>query len=186
MEMLVVLMIVGSGLFAAANMVYSNLALVERDSDEVVAINLGREGIELAKQTRDSNWLVGNPFNQGLQTTSTKDYTAVPAWSGVAGSLPAFNFTPNAIASTGTSVVKTASGFYANAIGVVSGTSTGFSRLLTFYPICNDYTTTTGSGVACSDSGKIQIGVRTEAWIQWKRKGVTKTRKMYGDVYDWK
>ena len=79
-ELLITVSVVTTGLFAASALVFSNLQLSDRDADEVVAVNLAREGIELAKEMRDSNWLAGAPFDQGL--ASGRDYSAAPRWTG--------------------------------------------------------------------------------------------------------
>ncbi|MCI0479767.1 hypothetical protein L0Y59_04435, partial [Candidatus Uhrbacteria bacterium] len=78
-EFLIATAVITTGLFAASTLVFSNLALMDRDSDEIVVINLAREGVEQAKQKRDANWLAGVPFDTGLK--SGDDYTATPLWS---------------------------------------------------------------------------------------------------------
>ena len=182
MEMLVAITVIGVGLFAAANIVYSNLNLVDRNTDEVISINMAREGVELAKQLRDSNWLAGNPFDQG--TSSTVDYTGTPVWDGI--SAPSFNFTANTLSDANASVVKLASGMYANAVGaILTGTPTGYARLVTFHPICNDQSVL-NSGSTCESVGKLKIGIRVESQVKWTRKTITKTIAIFEDLYDWK
>lgn len=187
MELLLAMSVIAVGLFAAVTLVYSNLALVDRDTDEVIAVNLAREGVELAKMTRDSNWLAGNAFDAGMLSGS--DYTATPVWDGVVTS-PSFEFTPGALGDANTRIVESsnasARSFLANynAAPVVTGTSTGFLRLLTFHPICDDLTVL-NSGSTC-EPGKLKIGIRVESAIRWTRKGKVQNFTIYEDLYDWR
>lgn len=194
MEVLVALAVVSIGLFAAAGLVFGNLNLVERDTDRVIAVNLAREGIELAKQIRDSNWLSGNAFDLGLVNAgSPGDYTASPVWNGIIAA-PYFDFTTNTITDGNAAVVlttaSTTADFYANqnTAPPIGGTATPFARLLTFAPICVD-----GAGVqtviasgTCASLGQVKAGIRIESRIQWTRKGGAKSTVIYDDIYDWK
>ena len=187
-EMLAALAVISVGLLAAITLVYSNLNLVERDADETVSVNLAREGVELAKSIRDSNWLAGYAFDMGLANPTNTDYTATPVWNGVAGNVY-FDFTADDFTNDNAKIVTTPTpaspNFYANfdTAAAVSGTSTAFLRLLTFHPICDDYTVL-DSGSVCSP--KYKIGVRVESHIRWLRKGITKDQTIYEDLYDWR
>lgn len=194
MEVLVALAVVSIGLFAAAGLVFGNLNLVERDTDRVIAVNLAREGIELAKQIRDSNWLSGNAFDTGLVNAgSPGDYTASPVWNGVIAA-PYFDFTTNGITDSNAAIVlttaSTTTDFYANqnTAPPIGGAATPFARLITFSPICVD-----GAGVqtviasgTCEAIGQVKAGIRIESRIQWTRKGGAKSTVIYDDIYDWK
>ena len=187
-EMIFAIGIIGIGLLAATTLVFSNLALEDRDKDEVSAINLAREGLELGKNLRDSNWLAGNSFDTGMVGTGS-DYTATPEWNGISNS-NAFDFTANDFTDPRTKVMSSASAgavyFLANWEPGFSGTSSTFSRLVTFHPICSDFTTVLNSGAACTDSGKIKVGVRVESHVRWMEQSVQKDTVMYDDLYDWR
>ncbi len=193
-EVLVALAVVSIGLFASAGLVFGNLSLVERDTDRVIAINLAREGIEIAKQIRDSNWLAGNSFDLGLTSAGTPgDYTASLVWDGVI-STPSFDFSTNLITDGNAQVIRSTavspSGMYANlnTAPPIGGAATPFTRLTTFSPICIDASnahTVIVSGV-CSDYGQVKGGIRIESRVEWLRKGSTIRSVIYEDIYDWK
>jgi len=175
-ELLFALTVIVTGLFAATTLVFSNLQLSDRDADEVVAVNLAREGIELAKQIRDSNWLAGDPFNQGLG--SAGDETATPRWNGGATEQqPVFDFTANAMTDPQTFIRRSANlatpTFFTQSDP--AGVDTPWHRLLTFHPICE---------ISCASSPV--IGIRVESRVEWQRKGQTFRRVMYEDLYDWR
>lgn len=185
-ELLITVSVVTTGMFAAAALVFSNLQLSDRDADEVVAVNLAREGIELAKQVRDSNWLAGDSFDAGL--SSGRDYSATPRWSGgAAESSIVFDFSANVMDDDNALITQSTDpatpGFFANNL---TGTPTSWRRLLTFHPICG-----TASGEIILDDGEDcggspKVGVRVESRLQWERKGQTFDRVMYDDLYDWR
>jgi len=190
-ELLIAISVITVGLFSALNMVYSNLALVNRDSDEVVAINLAREGVELAKQARDSNWLAGNAFDQGLvKAADPTDHTGTVVWTGAAGTIPSIDFTANAITDDNAKIVL-GDGMYQQT--GASGSSTAFARLITFHPICDNGAGTgyvvknqTDSPNNCEALAFPKVGIRIESAIQWKRANVTKNTVIYSDIYDWR
>lgn len=187
-EMLIAFAVIGVGLFAAVTLVYSNYNLVQQDAEEVVAVNAAREGVELSKQMRDSNWLAGTAFDAGLANGT--DYTATPIWEGVflaPGSAPSFSFTANDLSEHHVDIVKTRNGILANAAteANIDGDPTPYKRLLTFHPICGDYTVLS-SGADCPGSGQTKIGVRVESHVRWTTRGKQNDTTIYEDLYDWR
>lgn len=187
-ELMIALAIIVIGLFAAMDLVYSNLALVNRDSDEVTAINLAREGVELAKETRDSNWLAGNAFDQGLYKTGTpSDYTGTVVWTGTAGTTPSFDFTADTLADANAKIVLSNGMFQQTG---VSGSSTLFARLLVFHPICNTgsppYVVKNPTDVPDTCAAGTKIGVRVESDVRWTRNNTQRDEVVYDDLYDWR
>lgn len=194
-ELLIAMMVIFVGLFTAATLVYGNLALVQRDTDQVTAMNLAREGIELAKELRDSNWLAGKNFDDGMfnpLSGSETDYTATPAWVGT--DAPSFQFTADDLTADTTVVVALSDSkspdFYANQTQPpIVGTPTLFQRLITFHPICDDGARTVlDSGSTCMTIGPdvSKIGVRVESHIRWVRKGTRNDTTIFTDLYDWR
>jgi prepilin-type N-terminal cleavage/methylation domain-containing protein len=179
-ELMVAIVVIAVGLFSALNVVYGNRALVQRNSDEVIAINLAREWIELGKNIRDSNWLAGSAFNQLL--ASGTDYSAIMTWSGATGTVPVLNFTANTTTDPGARVYY-GNGMYQNA---VVGSSTPYARIVIFHPICRNLSVK-NNGESCALAAEIpQVGIRIESVVQWTLSGVQKTLTVYSDLYDWR
>ena len=181
-EMIFAIAVIGIGLLAACTLVFSNLALSLRDKDEVVAINLAREGLELSKNLRDSNWLAGNAFDAGLIGSGT------PKWNGVDSGF-SFNFPVNDFSDSRTKIMfsdnAAAPKFMANYDSGVTGATSTFSRLIVFHPICNTLLVL-DPPATCAGSGLSKIGVRVESHIQWSLQGRLKDTVMYDDLYDWR
>jgi len=186
-ELIFAIGVIGIGLLAATTLVFSNLMLADRDKSEIVAINLAREGLELAKNSRDTNWLAGNAFDAGMYAGT--DYTATPVWTGLPGTSIYYDFTANDFTNARTKVMvsnnATTPNFMENWNTFITGTTSTFSRLMTFNCICDDGTIV-GAGVTCAGLGKTKIGVRVMANVQWSEKGVLKDTVMYDDLYDWR
>jgi type II secretory pathway pseudopilin PulG len=189
-EVLAALGVISVGLFASANLVLSNLALVDRDLDEVVAVNLAREALEVGKQVRDSNWLAGRAFDTGI--VASGDGTLVPEWRGDAlQAAPAFDAVPNAISDSGGQVVRLGSGMFANRTASVPAASvsstTAFRRLVTAQYLCMDAAGTVDVRAASAGCGSDDVaGLRLRADIQWTRSGSVRKTSVYADLYDWK
>ena len=190
LELLVAFTVIAVGLFAAVTLVFSNLNAVQRDSDEVIAVNLAREGVELAKRQRDSNWLAGKAYDDGM--TSTADFTATPRWAGVfISGTPSFDFSANDFMHSNTDIVKTPSNVFANVALGITGVSTPFQRLLTFSPICFDDANPPGtysilSPPTASLGSMRKLGVRATSHVRWTRKTITRNTTIVADLYDWR
>ncbi|MFA5935690.1 MAG: hypothetical protein WC787_02465 [Patescibacteria group bacterium] len=186
-ELLIASAVIVTGLFAASSLVFSNLQLSDRDADEVVAVNLAREGVELAKQVRDSNWLGGLSFDQGLRTGT--DYSATPRWNGSAAvQSVVFDFTANDINATQAIVRRSTDlatpDFYTQSDPTAPVTP--WRRLVIFHPICDTAggLTYLNDGLDCGADPT--VGIRVESRIEWLRKGRTSVRTIYEDLFDWR
>lgn len=77
-ELLVTVVILGIGIYSILNLMGSLVYADRVNSVEFIALNLAREGVEVAKNIRDSNWLIGNKWDEGLyfgnDTTATVEF----------------------------------------------------------------------------------------------------------------
>ena len=183
-EVIIAIAVFFVGVLSVTNLVFSNLNTVDRDTDETLRTMLAREGIELARMTRDSNWLAGNTFYAGMANGS--DYSCVPKWDPGVDATPIFDCTPQTLADVGATVILLSSGVgagaYANQIGGLGGTTTPYQRLIIMHPICDDKTIK-DDGQPCFGS---VIGIRVESQVQSTRKNITKQTVLFADLYDWK
>ncbi len=171
------------GLSAAGTLIFSNIRLQERSADRVVGANLARGGIELAKAQRDSNWLAGDAFNNGMFNGT--DYTGVPIMTD--GRFDSFNFTADAISETGWTQLKRSSDASSTSMfvqGIANpGTATQFRRLITFQPICSDGTVL-NEGSTCTPL--VTAGVRVTSRVEWTKRGMTHESVIVDELYDWR
>src|SRR3989344_3691595 len=157
-ELLIAMTVIIVGLSAVGTMIFSNMRLQERSTDRLIASNLAREGVELAKAVRDSNWVEGGAtaFDEGLRTGN--DITAVPHFAGN-GTFINFSFIPDVLDDEEAIIYRSddplSIGLFTQG-PTASGAVSLYRRLLTFSPICADFTTrSTGNG--CNPMAKIGI-----------------------------
>jgi Tfp pilus assembly protein PilV len=183
-ELIIAMFVIIVGLVAAGSVIFANARAEERSLDRVFATNLAREGVEIAKAVRDSNWVSGGATSSDAGLYSGTDYTGVPRMDG--GVFIDFDFTPNAFTDTATQIKVSTNagspGLYVQGTGA-SGNATAFSRLVTLSPICSDYTTR-ASGSSCGALTK--IGVRVNSQVRWSRRDGAHTSTIEEDLYDWR
>lgn len=176
-EMLVVLFVISLGLYGAVTLAFSNVRLQEQDRDYIIAMNLGREALELAQNIRDSNWLAGRAFEDGLGV-GTGDCTASVDGYG-------FWFNPAVIADA---VIYRSEGFALQGVPSEDAERIPFNRLVTFSPICSDDFGDQIMPATCDcpfDHDQL-VGVRTQVDLAWMRSGISRMLTVYSDLYDWR
>ncbi len=186
--------VIAAGIIATA--VSSALTLVqasingEKESEfGIVGTNLAREGVEVVRTIRDSNWLAGRPWDDGLEGAD-QDYTGIPVFSTVDNNWT-MDFTPNELPEDGARVYRFTSGD-AGLVGLNFQTIappseaavTNFNRLLELDPICADRTVKV-SGEECG-AGNDKIGIRATARVTWYSGGRRRTIAVEETLFDWR
>ncbi len=72
-EIVVAIFIVTMGTVGAFSLIQRTIAFTVISSSRLVAANLAQEGIEIVRNTRDTNWLSGNLWDQGLSSGDWQD-----------------------------------------------------------------------------------------------------------------
>lgn len=76
-EIMAVLLIVALGIVGTANLAVQSIQAQTINRGSIVAYQLAQEGIELVRQIRDTNWMQGNDWSDGLASgTYCVDYTS--------------------------------------------------------------------------------------------------------------
>ncbi len=184
-ELLIAIFVIVVGLTAATNMIFSNARIQEDSAERVVAANLAREGVELAKAVRDSNWVAGGGTSFVAGLSNGTDYTGVPRMDG--GVFIDFDFTPDDISDTEAAIKRSTNagslGLFVQGSGA-SGSSTIYRRLVTLSPICDDGSIL-DSGSSCT-GGNPQVGVRASALVQWTNRTGVHSSLVEDEFYDWR
>ncbi len=186
--------VIASGIVATA--VSSALTLVqasingEKDSEfGIVGTNLAREGVEVVRVIRDSNWLAGRDWSDGLEGAN-QDYTAIPVFSSADNNWT-LDFAPESIAQDAAHVYRFTSGDAA-LVGLNFQTLsppnnavvTNFNRLLSLDAICADRSIRT-SGEACPSENP-KIGIRVSSQVTWYAGGRRRYVTVEEMLYDWR
>ncbi len=173
------------GLSSATTLIFSNLRLQEISLNRVIGANLAREGIEIAKSLRDSNWLSGNAFDDGMG--STGDATGVPLWQD--GQITGFSFTADDIDDSEAAIIisdhASSSLLYVNeTAGHPKDADTMYRRLITFERICDDGSLQ-AEGVMCP-APLFAVGLRVTSQVVWDFRGKRSESVIVDNLYDWR
>lgn len=120
-EVIVVIMIITMGMVGVLSLVIQNIEAQYINKNVLMAVGLAQEGLELARNARDLNWLTpGNAWNQGIvgDGAYTMDY----------GGLASINMLVNSIDDAGARLYVDSDGFYTH---TATALPTNFYRLIT-------------------------------------------------------
>lgn len=199
------------GVLASLGLAVSNYNDSQDNLDRITAVNLAREGIELVKNIRDTNWLKVDSndsancggttctWNYGLESANSYaivDFT-YDVDSGVKFLTPTCGGATVDCASTyltNSTDIKlyfdAYNYYYHNTSTPATSPLTKFYRIIKFDRIClNTVTdveqTLSGMASAC-DSNSIQIGLQVTSHVQWDDYGETKYVELSDAIYNWR
>jgi len=191
LEAIIACGIISTAVSSALTLVQLSISAEKESENNIVAANLAREGIEVVRAIRDSNWLADDVWDKGLEGDSF-DYTAVPVFSPQANSW-SLDFTPNDIADATAGVYRYTAGSDVAAIGLQvqaaaqpEGTvALPFSRLLTLDVICQngEVREVKESGTGCVGT---KIGVRIRSRVHFKVSGRSRDIEAEESIYNWR
>ena len=164
-----------------------------RSESKIFATNLAREGIEIARQKRDSNWLGGDPFYKDLTPSFNGQQVAALSfhWQdlnndnvfefdfsnwGTLGTNTCYqsqNCTCYASNSTACNLKRGLDGTY---VTQGSGDITPFKRLVFL-----QFNNLDGSGNPTANSDKLDIIIQ----VYWVENGRARTVTLESTLYDW-
>lgn len=183
-EMVIAIGIIVTGLIGALALTVSNLSGSAEAGSRVVAANLAKEAVEVARNIRDTNWLENAAWDDGLSSGS--DFTAIAVFNPTTGQW-SLDFSPNDISDAAAKLYLSPENLYLQNTTPPAGDRTVYSRLLSLYPVCFNETTKieTSDGNPCG-VGTIKIGVRAVAEVKWLESGSRERDLTVEDkFYDW-
>jgi type II secretory pathway pseudopilin PulG len=187
LELLVAILILVMVVTATITLIVTSINAGRASRDKLLATNLAREGIEIVRNIRDSNWVdPASPapnWDEGLTGTN-------PATPYIYYAVPAILYYD----SPDTQVLLYNDG-YVQGSGV-PGSATNFFRLLYLDPICNNATdqemiAAKGENVDCGDPGSSveaypdKVGVRVISEVHWPFETSNKQIIIEDRLYDW-
>jgi len=138
--------------------------------DRVVAAHLGAEGVEVIRNIRDTNWLKGRDWLDGLVEPSD-----APAGTEVSGVV---DYNSEALdlsdSSESRKCLNWDGSFYKHAIAPSYACSTFFKRHIVL--------TKKEDNISGQNISYLEI----KSIVEWKEKSATKSLTVIGNLYDWK
>ncbi len=155
----------------------SNMTGQKTNEFQVIANNLAKEGVEVVRNIRDSNWLSGNNWDEGISDMILNENNEAIA---------IFN---NGFLSLSLPVDDS---LYLSELGIYNHNQEGklspFSRRLTLDNICFNIANKQEyiKEQPCSMAGEIKIGIKIISQVRWSEKGREKILVLESLIYDWK
>jgi prepilin-type N-terminal cleavage/methylation domain-containing protein len=199
LETLIALSVVSVGIMAAFTLSLANLNTARDNYERILAANLAREGVELVRNIRDSNWLKMEANEDcdsaapGLQlcdwdedlnvSTSTIAYNATSTREIVDSVEGCFN---NLGAGT-CRIFRNANNFYDHNS---TGDATNMARVIKILALClnpaSDAAISTNGNFTCAGAPNYKVGLRVTAHVYWVDGDQTHTTEVVEDMYNWR
>ena len=189
-EAIIATSIVATAVASALTLTAASLNAQKDNEGWMIATNLAREGVEVVRNIRDSNWLEGLEWDEGLEGDG-HDYTAIAMFDPVSGDWQ-LEFTPDVIGNYGTEVWRHTSdpiGVYVQNLGQPDGTIASlFYRLLTLEAACLDHNFSyhEAQETKSCPHGKPKIGIRIKSKVIWSSGGRNREIEIVESIYDWR
>lgn len=188
LEVIIAIFIMVFGIISIVSLAVMSSAMSRSSTHELVATNIAREGIEVVRNKRDSNWLSiekGDNINLYDGLHNAQDYTAILEFVPGASDW-FFHFQPDNISNNPAKMHLDTDNIYIQRLNVgITFRETPYRRLISMFPICDngsEYIVAEGASCAAGQ----QIGIQVISHVQWQESGDTKDKILEEKMYDWK
>ena len=193
-EALIALAVFTIGIVAAFNYALANQESVRDNFDRYLAVNLAREGLEIVKNVRDSNWL---KIDANVDCDDTVVDIQFCTWDqDLANGFYTVDYNARYIPVASNNISffaedkrlyldNTDYGFYSH--NDVGGQASNHFRTMEIKTICLDPSSgaETVEPGACG-AGQEKIGRQAIAHVGWQRAGHSRQVEMVDNLYDWR
>lgn len=214
LEVLIAIGVIIVGMVGTITLVITSTKAGATSRNEIIATNLAREGLEIARSIRDNNWLAieantpGVTWDQGTFDPSAPGgglagFTGIPLFDAVNNrwslDFRADDFTTTCTDHVCTQVLGIQNRLHQYADALPPGsTPTPFFRLLTLRPICRDENNAEAlledSSKACVDlanqnglgANPKKVGVEIESQVRYLVEQEQATYTLVDRLYNWK
>lgn len=197
-ETIISIGIIITGLASAMSLIVQNKIATEEAEERLIATNLAREGVEIVRNIRDTNWLSCeisegvlncNNWDQGL--SSGNDVIAVPVFNPLDNSW-VIDFAPDSISHDYARIWRKNAGtsefidtqFNSNESTPADSALTNFRRILELYSICFDGLNKVVASVCAINTEK--IGIRVQSKVLWSSRGKESTIVIEERLFNWR
>lgn len=182
LETIISLGIIVSGVVGMLTLTLSNQTGSVESAERLIATHLAREGVEVVRNFRDSNWLPRGIWDENLENGT--DYSVVLLFDVSANSW-SLDFTPGNFLHDYTRLWRQGGVYFQDDQALVAGaTLTPYRRLVRLDEICKDKTVVS-DGAACGPLNP-KIGIRVQSIVQWDSKGSTSQVIAEEQLFNWR
>lgn len=193
LELIIALGVLTVGVFAVWSLLAANYRGESEVRARVVAINLAREGIEVVKNIRDSNWFKidngrGIAWTDGLiGSDSTARISNLLADVGL-------DFSVNNLTDAGAKLYLTDAGYFTS---TVTTRPTIYRRLITVKSICcadsaprdfqcDDFNFNPPQTAICDAATQLTVGLDVASQVSWTVEGKTSQVTVQDQIFNWR
>lgn len=200
-EMVITIGVFTVGIMGAFTLALSNLNVVKDNFNRVLASNLAREGLEIIRNTRDSNWLKidsnvdcdditnglqlcdwDENLNNGANLFFLADYNNTTVTS-LTPCGPSLDQCFNACSHSDCRLFINANGYYSHS----TGEPTNFSRILRLQAICFNLATEEEIiRESCNVGTEKKIGLEVTSRVGWWKNNELKYVEIVDYLYNWR
>ncbi len=200
-ELLIAIFVIIMGVAAILALSISTIIAGQESISRVEASNLAREGVEVVRSIRDSNWLkieagelTASDWDDGLY--EVRDYDAVaefyPDNDPDTGALGDGGNWKLDYSDTDYTLYRLRSGDYQGVYvhagyihdGYGAGDPSAYTRRIYTYPICSVDHLAVDIGLSCAVGDK--IGLKVQSIVEWQERGRTHSVTVEENLYNWK
>ncbi len=187
-EMLIALFILVIAMTATIVLVTSSIKSGRDSINKLIATNLAREGIEVVRNVRDSNWIEPTgavAWDDGLSTDGTAIPVIMPHLN--TARFLSLDFTPNDFANINTQI-QIFDNIYEQGDSLPGSTDSNFYRLIYFSNICqddNEVEEIMAIGVTSCNINYSKVGMRVVSEVRWPNANSRKKVQVEERLYNW-
>ncbi len=191
-ELMAAIFVITTGLLGVLGLTTANVRSETTAVMRLTAFNFAREGVELARNVRDSNWLSDQPWSKGMTDLVTH-------CAGISTKITADAFVQyfSDIPSCDSNLFDDSyriffdSGLYTqDQVRAPSAAQTQYYRRILFDPICLNesgaVTETIKTSGGCDPSSEIMAGILVTSEVVYKMSGRTQSARIIERLYNWR
>ncbi len=215
LELIIAVGVISVGLFGVWGLFLSNYTAQREAQARIIGANLAREGAELVKNIRDSNWLLGaenvpcvysggssapDPcrWYSGLlgdgRARIINPFSILDAQSDNVGRALELDFGVGDIGDEGARLYRDENDFYSHEMG----SSTVYRRIIETRALCctagvaNSLQCADASyetkelGQQCTTPGQLLIGINVRSHVRWEFNGAERNLTIEDQLFNWK
>jgi hypothetical protein len=188
-EAMVAITVIITAISSSLALIQSSITATGIGGMQVVAANLAREGLEVVRAARDTNWLASRSFQVGL-VDAGGNKTARPVLDVQNGAWE-ISFAPTALDADNARVYVTGEGVYRQADAQPSDAGASpYARTLTLLHVCRDDLTgaerVVGGNVTCGGAETL-VGLAVYSTVRWRGvAGNFQSLTAEERLYDWR
>lgn len=195
LELIITFAVVGIGLGASLTLLLTSGVQNRRTELDAIAENLAREGVEVIRAIRDSNWLARQRFDTGLYFPANGDTDGTFVFNPATGGW-AMDFSAAAWLGTDpqfpapAATVYEDSNVYKQTVAGGPGATTQFQRVFRITSLCRAPGIIPFPDATCGGTWPANLnskaGVVASVYVQWTDRGKTYSTSLETHLYDWK